>query len=116
MQDGPVSSVPEIDLPALPDPLPVGSVLLDVREDDEWSAGHAPGAVHLPMTELAARLDDVPDGDPIYVICRSGGRSARVTEYLNAQGWEAVNVAGGMLEWARAGRPVEAAGTEPQII
>lgn len=116
VQDGPVSPVPEIDLPDLPDPLPAGSVLLDVREDDEWAAGHAPGAVHVPMTDLAARLGDLPDGDPIYVICRSGGRSARVTEFLNAQGWEAVNVAGGMLEWSRAGRPVEAAGVEPQIL
>lgn len=116
MQDGVVSPVPEIALSDLADPLPDGAVLLDVREDDEWTAGHAPGAVHLPMTELAGRLEDVPDGDPIFVICRSGGRSARVAEFLNTQGWDAINVAGGMLEWARAGRPVEAAGDEPQII
>jgi len=117
VQDGTVNPVPEIDLADLPPTLPDGAALLDVREDDEWAAGHAPTAVHIPMTDLAARLDDVPDGDPIYVICRAGGRSARVTQYLNAQGWEAVNVAGGMLQWAAAGRPLEAEpGVEPQII
>ena len=68
------SSIPEVSIAELPP----DAVLLDVREDDEWAAGRAPGAVHIPMTELAQRLDEVPDGDPVYVICRSGGRSARV--------------------------------------
>jgi rhodanese-related sulfurtransferase len=90
------------------DQLPEERVLLDVREDDEWNAGHAPDAVHVPMTELAARLDELPDAAPLYVICRSGGRSARVTEYLNANGWDAVNVAGGMSGWERSGRPLVA--------
>ncbi len=93
--------------------VPAGAVLLDVREADEWESGHAPDAVHVPMTELADRLDDLPDGDPLYVICRSGGRSARVTAYLNSQGWDAVNVAGGMLHWAWTGRPVIADGDAP---
>ncbi len=97
--------------------VPDDAVLLDVREDDEWTAGRAPGAVHVPMTELAARLDEIPDGDPIYVICRSGGRSARVTEYLNAQGWDSVNVAGGMGGWVAAGRPLIADGDAvPQVL
>jgi len=92
--------------------LPADAVLLDVREDDEWQAGHAPDATHVPMTEIADRLDDVPDASPLYVICRSGGRSARVTQFLNSNGWEAVNVADGMLGWERAGRPLEADGDE----
>ena len=96
--------------------VPAEAVLLDGREDDEWAAGHAPGAAHIPMTTLAARLDEVPDGDPIYVVCRSGGRSARVTQYLNANGWDAVNVAGGMLEWERAGRPLVADSGAAQVI
>jgi len=97
--------------------VPVDAVLLDVREDDEWTAGHAPGAVHVPMTTLAERLDQVPDGDPVYVICRSGGRSARVTAYLNSQGWESVNVAGGMSVWAASGRPLIAErDAAPQVI
>ena len=98
-------SAPEIPVTDLPD----DAVLLDVREDDEWEAGHAPGATHVPMTQLTERLDEVPEGDPVYVICRSGGRSARVSAYLNANGWDAVNVAGGMLGWERAGRPMQGA-------
>ena len=106
-------SIPEVSIGELP----ADAVLLDVREDDEWAAGRAPGAVHIPMTELAGRLDEVPDGDPVYVICRSGGRSARVTAYLNEQGWDSVNVAGGMGGWAAAGRPLVADGdTAPTII
>ena len=93
--------------------LPADAVLLDVREDDEWAAGHAPGATHVPMTQLTERLDEVPEGDPVYVICRSGGRSARVSAYLNANGWDAVNVAGGMLGWERAGRPMQGAVNTP---
>ena len=53
-----------------------------------------PGAVHVPMTQLAGRLDDLPDGNPVYIICRSGGRSARAAAYLNRQGWDTVNVGG----------------------
>ncbi len=106
-------SIPEVGVSDVPQ----DAVLLDVREQDEWDAGHAPGAVHVPMTELAARLDEVPDGDPVYVICRSGGRSARVTAYLNQQGWDTVNVQGGMGSWSAAGRPMVAAGdAAPQVI
>ena len=55
-----------------------GAILLDVREDDEWAAGHAPEAVHVPMSQFLSRLDDVPEG-PLAVVCRVGGRSAQVT-------------------------------------
>ena len=97
--------------------LPSERVLLDVREDDEWQAGHAPDAVHVPMSELAGRLDDVPDAAPLYVICRSGGRSERVTGYLNANGWEAVNVSGGMSVWAGLGLPlVSETASAPEVI
>ncbi|MET3807989.1 rhodanese-related sulfurtransferase [Nakamurella sp. UYEF19] len=97
--------------------LPAERVLLDVRENDEWEAGHAPDAVHVPMTELAERLADVPEAEPLYVICRSGGRSERVTQYLNANGWEAVNVAGGMSVWAGLGLPlVSESGVAPEVI
>lgn len=104
------------DLPAeLPDE---GSALVDVREDDEWAAGHAPGAVHIPMSDLPQRLDDLPEADQLYVVCRSGGRSAKVTAYLNANGWDAINVERGMNGWAAAGRPVvnDDPGTEPYVL
>jgi rhodanese-related sulfurtransferase len=94
-----------------------GPVLLDVREDDEWAAGHAPFARHIPMGELTGRLGELPQDGEVYVICRSGGRSARVTAYLNANGWDAVNVDGGMMAWAATGRPMAADGDdEPQVI
>ena len=104
-----VPSVPAAEVPA-------GARLLDVREADEWAAGHAPGARHLPMSEFTARLDELPDDDPLYVVCRSGGRSARVVQYLAAQGHPAVNVDGGMQAWAAGGRPVEADGDGPAEI
>lgn len=105
-------------VPSLPAAeVPADAALLDVREADEWNAGHAPGARHLPMSELTARIGEVPADDPLYVVCRSGGRSARVVQYLAAQGHPAVNVDGGMQQWAAGGRPVVAeGGGVPEII
>jgi rhodanese-related sulfurtransferase len=81
--------------------------LLDVREDDEWIAGHAPQAVHLPMMTVPARLGDVPADQEVVVVCRSGIRSAQVVAYLRAHGYDNVaNLADGMQGWARAGRPM----------
>jgi rhodanese-related sulfurtransferase len=91
--------------------IPEHAVLLDVREDDEWAAGHAPEAVHVPMGQVAQRLEELATAFPdrlVHVVCRSGGRSARVTAYLKAAGWDAVNVEGGMRAWAAAGRPMVA--------
>jgi rhodanese-related sulfurtransferase len=106
-------AVPEVSVAQLPP----DATLLDVRESDEWAAGHAPGATHLPMSELTGRMGELPDGDPLYVVCRSGGRSARVVAYLSGQGYPAVNVGGGMQEWARQGRDVVAdGGAEPKIV
>ncbi len=105
-----VSSVPAAQVPA-------DVAMLDVREADEWNAGHAPSARHLPMSELTARIAEVPADDPLYVVCRSGGRSGQVVQYLTAQGHPAVNVDGGMQQWAAGGRPVVAeGGGTPQII
>lgn len=108
-----MSAIPEIQV----SDVPADAVLLDVREDHEWAAGHAPDAVHVPMATIADRLADLPEGAPIHVVCKSGGRSSRVTEYLQAQGRDAVNVAGGMTAWAAAGKPVVAdEGRSPEII
>jgi rhodanese-related sulfurtransferase len=79
-------------------------VLLDVREDDEWAAGHAPGATHVPLLRLAT--DSVPAGATVLCVCRSGARSGRAAEALRGAGIDAVNVAGGMKAWAAAGLPV----------
>ncbi|MGH3756532.1 rhodanese-like domain-containing protein [Actinophytocola sp.] len=110
------SQVPSVAVPELPAELPEQTVLLDVREQDEWDAGHAPQAQHIPMSELAGRLGELPDDQELLVICRSGGRSARVTAYLNANGWEARNVDGGMQSWQAAGRGLTCAEGEPQVI
>ncbi|WP_413451573.1 rhodanese-like domain-containing protein [Georgenia phoenicis] len=86
-------------------PVPAGHAILDVREQDEWDAGHAPGAVHIPLGELPDRLDELPEED-LLVVCRSGGRSMRATAWLNHSGFTARNLDGGMREWAAAGLPM----------
>jgi rhodanese-related sulfurtransferase len=96
--------------------VPADAPLLDVREADEWAAGHAPTARHLPMSELTARIEELPDDDPLYVVCRSGGRSARVVAYLANQGYPAVNVDGGMQAWSAQGRAVVADAGAPEIL
>ena len=86
--------------------VPDGATILDVREDDEWAAGHVAGSVHVPLSELPARAADIPDSDPLVVVCRVGGRSAQVTAWLAGQGRHAVNLAGGLESWAAIGRPL----------
>ena len=83
-----------------------GAVLLDVREREEWDAGHAPAARHLPMSTISDRAADIPTDALIVCVCRSGGRSAAVTEALLNGGWNAVNLEGGMQAWEAAGLPV----------
>ncbi|MEU6017589.1 rhodanese-like domain-containing protein [Streptomyces sp. NPDC047515] len=93
------------------------AVLLDVREPAEWHAGHAPGALHLPLSRLAggASLPDSAAGRPVVVICRSGHRSRQAARILADRGIPAVDVVGGMTAWAGRGLPVRdrrgAAGT-----
>ncbi|WP_369256033.1 rhodanese-like domain-containing protein [Geodermatophilus amargosae] len=96
--------------------VPEDAALLDVREDGEWVAGHAQGATHIPMGDVPARLDEVPDGDPVYVVCRSGGRSARVAAWLNRNGYDAVNVGDGMGGWEAAGRPLVSGTGQPPFV
>ena len=80
------------------------ALLLDVREDDEWAAGHAEGMLHLPMSRLS--LSDIPLDRPIIVVCRSGNRSDHVAELLVDVGTDASNMAGGMHAWVEAGLPI----------
>ncbi|MFF5449024.1 rhodanese-like domain-containing protein [Streptomyces sp. NPDC012888] len=93
------------------DALAEDSFILDVREPEEWEAGHARGALHIPMSEFVARFGELTEaiaGDDrrVFVMCRVGGRSAQVTQYLVQQGIDAVNVDGGMMRWEAAGRAV----------
>ncbi|WP_031509127.1 rhodanese-like domain-containing protein [Streptomyces megasporus] len=103
---------PEVDAAAVPS----DGLLLDVRENDEWAAGHAEGALHVPMSEFVERLGEVTEkaaDRKVYVVCRVGGRSAQVTQYLLGQGVDAVNVDGGMVAWEAAGRPLVNDGQGP---
>jgi rhodanese-related sulfurtransferase len=81
--------------------------ILDVREDDEWVAGHAPGALHIPMMEVPARTDEIPNDRDLIVVCRMGQRSTQVVGFLMQNGWEQINnLDGGMMHWQAAGRPM----------
>ena len=84
-----------------------GAFVLDVREPDEWAGGHVPGAVHVPMDEVPSRVADLPQDQPVFVICAVGGRSRKVVDHLRAQGVHAFNVAGGTQGWAQRGWPLE---------
>jgi DMSO/TMAO reductase YedYZ molybdopterin-dependent catalytic subunit/glyoxylase-like metal-dependent hydrolase (beta-lactamase superfamily II) len=93
-----------------------GALLLDVREPDEWRAEHVPGAVLIPMGQVQQRQLELPHDRRIVVVCRSGGRSAAVTESLRAWGFDAVNLAGGMCAWASAGQLTETAADHDLVV
>jgi len=101
-----MTAVPEVGARAAKALVDRGALILDVREPDEWQAGHAPEAMMLSMGQVAGRRGELPRDRQIVVVCRSGGRSAVVTESLRASGLDAVNLAGGMCAWAAAGLPV----------
>ncbi|MDK1360560.1 rhodanese-like domain-containing protein [Arthrobacter sp. zg-Y1219] len=91
--------------------------ILDVREDYEWEAGHIDGALHIPLDSLPERLNDLDPDQDLAVICRSGGRSARATAWLESHGYSAVNVTGGMGAWLEAGKPmVSDSGQDPTVV
>ena len=92
------------------------ALLLDVREDDEWAAGHVPEATHIRLSEIPHRVEEVPRDREVVVICRSGARSQRAAEFLAQQGVVAHNLAGGMRAWAAAGYDVVAADGLPGAV
>ncbi|GAA0960852.1 rhodanese-like domain-containing protein [Frigoribacterium faeni] len=79
-----------------------GARLIDVREQSEWDAGHAPAAQLIPLSELGDRVDDVPTDEQVLIVCHAGMRSLRATAALRRAGIDAVNVEGGMLAWRDA--------------
>ena len=90
------------------------SYLLDVREPDEWAAGHAPDAHHLPMMEVPARMSEIPTDGDVVVVCRSGARSGQVVSYLIGNGWDNVrNLDGGMQSWLATGKHVISENGQP---
>src|SRR5262245_25954163 len=98
--------VPAITVAELTDDVLAKVLLVDVREDDEWAAGHIDGARHIRLGDLPARFEELPDDRLIVCVCAVGARSGRAAHFLNAAGKDAVNLDGGMHQWAVAGRPV----------
>ncbi len=85
-----------------------GSLLVDVREPEEWRSGHAPGATHIPLGQLPARMGELPPDREIITVCRSGNRSAKAAGQLRGAGYGNVhNLTGGMTAWSKDGFPVE---------
>lgn len=109
-----MSEIPTVAVTDLPD----DALVVDVREPDEWAAGHAPGAVHIPLGDVPARLDELPSTEePLPLACRSGGRSERAAQWLIQQGFDVVNVTGGMRAWRDAGKAMIAdTGQEPTVL
>ena len=85
--------------------VPTGAQMIDVRETDEFAEVRADGAVNIPMSEFTSRVGELDQDRDIYVICKLGGRSAQVGEYLEQRGIDAINVAGGTDSWVAAGLP-----------
>jgi rhodanese-related sulfurtransferase len=109
--------VPTIEVTQVPDPIPEGVTVLDVREPIEWHHGRIEGAIHIPLTQIPDRAGELPLDQQLLVVCKVGGRSSQATAFLREKGFEAINLAGGMVDWAEAGRPmVSDAGSEPLVV
>ncbi len=79
-----------------------GATLVDVRSDKEWRSGHAAGAIHIPLDQLASRLNQLPTETPIVTVCHSGVRSAMAARTLAANGYTVSSIRGGMIAWDHA--------------
>lgn len=100
-------SVPEITVEELDELGTTNIMLVDVREPDEYAAGRVPGAVLIPLATVPDRTDEIPKDSTVYLICASGGRSMNAAEYLDANGWDTVNISGGTKAWIAFGKPVD---------
>lgn len=111
-----MDTIPAITIDQLPDPLPPALTVLDVREPAEWAHGRIDGALHIPLMDLVERVGELPTEAQILVVCKVGGRSAQATGFLVQSGIEAINLDGGLLEWAAAGRPMVADEGDPAVV
>lgn len=100
------TEIPEISIEELSNLVGNGITLIDVRSAEEFEEGHVPGARLLPLDQIEARADEVPRDVEVYLICRSGGRSARALGILAQRGHHCINVAGGTLGWIEAGHHI----------
>jgi rhodanese-related sulfurtransferase len=103
----PLATTPVLDANATHTVIDRGAAVLDVRETSEYEAGHIAGAVNVPVGSLADNLDRVPRDRPVVAYCGMGERATSAASILEGAGFEDVsNLAGGMIEWRRAGMPV----------
>lgn len=109
-------SVPEVSAEDGNDMVAEGAVLLDVREADEWDAGHAPEALWMPIGDVQARVGELSPDRRVVAICRTGARSRVVAEALIGAGYDAVNLEGGMRAWAAEDLPVVASDGLPGVV
>jgi len=108
--------VPSVDIHRARVLVASGAWVLDVREDDEWEAGHAESAVHVPLGRLAEALASFPATTTVVVVCRSGRRSTYAVAALRSAGIDALNLDGGMRAWSEAGAPLVSRHGHPTII
>jgi rhodanese-related sulfurtransferase len=108
--------VPHVDPTEGKQRVDAGAMLLDVRNADEWEAGHVEGATWIPMNQLVDRQGELPTDREIVVMCKVGGRSARVAEALVGAGYDAANVAGGAEAWQAAGFPIVTPDGQPGTV
>jgi rhodanese-related sulfurtransferase len=110
-----MSQIQNIDVERALEALGGGALLLDVREDDEWDAGHSPVARHIALSAVPDYIDDLPRDRIIICVCRSGARSARAGQFLLESGFDAVNLEGGMIAWHATGAEMVSDGGEPTV-
>lgn len=84
-----------------------GEQVIDVRELHEFDSGHVPGAVHIPMSVIPVRMNEIKKNEAVWIICQSGNRSWQATDYLTRHGYTATNVDGGTTAWRATGFPIE---------
>lgn len=84
-----------------------GHLLIDVRTPQEFDSGHIPGAININVEELASRLAEIPDDEPIVVYCRSGNRSSQAARILDGAGYQGIYDLGGIIDWQAANLPIE---------
>jgi rhodanese-related sulfurtransferase len=96
----------EVTINQLAQAIPAGAYVIDVREAWEFESGHVPGARHVPLNSVPEQLNNLPKDQQIWIICQSGGRSMTAANYLEAQGFDVVSVAGGTGSWIGSGKEV----------
>ncbi len=96
----------EVTIDELEGAIAEGAYVVDVREDHEFEAGHVPQARHIPLSTVADNTESLPQGETIWLICQGGVRSMKAADYLEAQGFDVVSVAGGTGSWISAGKDI----------